>query len=136
MFIKKKIIVTATLVAIVSLGVAAVTAPKNKFKNLKVLPTDISDAKLDSIMESYNIALGVKCNFCHVPYNKLNFAMKDSLDYASDKEPMKENARDMMRMTIEINKNHFYFDKNERPEYLHTVTCKTCHRGEPFPPEH
>lgn len=136
MFIKKKIIVTTTLVAIVSLGVAAVTAPKNKFKNLKVLPTDISDAKLDSIMESYNIALGVKCNFCHVSYSKLNFAMKDSLDYASDKEPMKENARDMMRMTIEINKNHFYFDKNERPEYLHTVTCKTCHRGEPFPPEH
>ena len=45
MFIKKKIIVTAILVAIVSLGVAAVTAPKNKFRNLKVLPKDISDAK-------------------------------------------------------------------------------------------
>ena len=48
---------------------------------------------------------------------------------------MKENARDMLRMTIDINKNNFYFDKNIQPEYLNTVTCKTCHRGEPFPPE-
>lgn len=131
MFIKKKIITTAILVALVTAGVAAVNIPKNKFKNLKVLPKDISDAKLDSIMQTYNIALGVTCNFCHV-------TMKDStnsLDYASDAEPMKENARDMMRMTIEINKKNFYFDKKEEPEYLHTVTCKTCHRGESFPPE-
>ena len=135
MFTRKKIITTAILIALVSAGVAAVNAPKNKFKNLKVLPQDISDAKLDSIMDSYNIALGVKCNFCHVPFNKLDFAKKDSLDFASDADPMKENARDMMRMTIDINKNNFYFDKNERPEDLRTVTCKTCHRGEHFPPE-
>ena len=135
MFIKKKLLATIVLVALVIAGVAAVNAPKNKFKNLKVLPQDISETKLDSIMDSYNIALGVKCNFCHVPYNKLNFALKDSLDFASDAEPMKENARDMMRMTIDINKKHFYFDKNEQPEYLHIITCKTCHRGEPFPPE-
>lgn len=135
MFLKKKIITTTILVALVSAGVAAVNAPKNKFRNLKVLPKDISEAKLDSIMFSYNIALGVKCNFCHVPYNKMNFGLKDSLDYSSDTEPMKENARDMMRMTIEINKKHFYFDKNEQPEYLHTITCKTCHQGEPFPPQ-
>jgi flagellar basal body rod protein FlgB len=135
MHLKKKIITTIILVALVSAGVAAVNAPKYKFRNLKVLPKDISDAKLDSIMESYNIALGVKCNFCHVPFNKMDFARRDSLDFASDAEPMKENARDMMRMVIEINKNNFYFDKNIQPEYLNTVTCKTCHRGEHFPPE-
>lgn len=119
------------LIGLVSAGVAAVNTPINKARNLKVLPKDISDAKLDSIMQTYNIALGVKCNFCHVPMKNI----ADSLNYASDAEPMKENARDMMRMVIDINKNHFYFDKNEQPEYLHTVTCKTCHRGEPFPPE-
>ena len=135
MFIKKKIIAITILSALVFGGVAAVNAPKNKAKNLKVLPKDISDEKLDSIMHTYNIALGVKCNFCHVPFNKLDFAKKDSLDFASDTEPMKENAREMMRMTIEINQKNFYFNKNEQPEYLHTVTCKTCHRGEPFPPE-
>ena len=136
MFIKKKLLATIVLVALVIAGVAAVNAPKNKFRNLKVLPQDISGAKLDSIMHTYNIALGVKCNFCHVPYNKLNFGLKDSLDYAADTEPMKENARDMMRMVIDINKKYFHFDKNIEPEYLNTITCKTCHRGEPFPPEY
>lgn len=131
MFAKNKIITTATFIALVSGGVAAVNSPKNGDRNLKVLPKDISDQKLDSIMQTYNIALGVKCAFCHVPVKNI----KDSLDYASDAEPMKENAREMMRMTIDINKKNFYFDKSQRPEYLHVVTCKTCHRGEPFPPE-
>ena len=131
MFIKKKLLATIVLVALVSAGVAAVNAPKNKFRNLKVLPQDISEAKLDSIMHTYNIALGVKCNFCHVPMKNI----ADSLDYASDTEPMKENARDMMRMVIDINKKYFHFDKNIEPEYLNTITCKTCHRGNPFPPE-
>jgi hypothetical protein len=95
------------------------------------LPKDISDEKLDSIMQTYNAALGVKCEFCHVPVK----GFKDSLDYFSDAEPMKENARKMMSMVIDINRNNFWFNKDERPEYLRTVTCKTCHRGEPFPPE-
>jgi len=128
---KKKILAFSLLSAFVVLGVAAVKAPFQKDRNLKVLPKDISDAKLDSIMHTYNIALGVKCNFCHVPVKNI----ADSLDYASDAEPMKENARKMMRMTIHINKTNFYFDEDERPEYLHVVTCKTCHRGEAFPPE-
>ncbi|MFZ9387423.1 MAG: c-type cytochrome [Chitinophagaceae bacterium] len=123
-------IITALAVFVI-LGVAAVHAPYNGERNLKVLPNDISDEKLDSIMQTYNKALGVKCEFCHVPVK--GFA--DSLDYRSDAEPMKENARDMMRMVIEINKNNFWYNKDDRPEYLKTVTCKTCHRGEPFPPE-
>ncbi|HEV7779714.1 MAG TPA: c-type cytochrome [Chitinophagaceae bacterium] len=105
----------------------------SKDRNLKVLPKDISDAKLDSIMQTYNIALGVKCNFCHLPMKGIGIGIADSLDYAADGEPMKEDARKMMRMTIEINKTNFWFDKKERPEYLHTVTCKTCHRGEAYP---
>jgi hypothetical protein len=119
------------LVAFVTLGVAAVKAPLQKERNLKVLPKDISDEKLDSIMQTYNKALGVQCDFCHVKAKGFN----DSLDFASDAEPMKENAREMMKMTIEINSKHFYYNKNTRPEYLNTITCKTCHRGEPFPPE-
>ena len=87
-------------------------------------------------MQTYNIALGVKCNFCHVPYiGFIPLGTKDTLDYANDKEPMKENARKMMLMVIDINSENFWFNKNERKEYLHTVTCKTCHRGEAFPPE-
>jgi Photosynthetic reaction centre cytochrome C subunit len=127
---KNKIIVSLSFLAFVSLGVAAVKAPQER--NLKVLPKDISDEKLDSIMQSYNKALGVKCEFCHV---KSKVYPGTDIDYRSDAEPMKENARDMMRMTIEINTNHFYFNKSIQPEYLNTITCKTCHRGEAFPPE-
>lgn len=125
----KKGKIMAALAAFVLLGVAAVRAPYQKERNLKVLPKEISDEKLDSIMQTYNVALGVKCEFCHVPVK----GFKDSLDYMSDAEPMKENARKMMSMVIDINKNNFWFNKNERPEYLNTVTCKTCHRGEAFP---
>lgn len=121
--------VTIFFAGCVTAGVGAINLIPKKERNLKILPKDISDAKLDSIMQTYNIALGVSCNFCHVKMKTL----PDSLDYASDADPMKENARDMMRMTIDINKNNFYFNKNERPEYLTTVTCNTCHRGEPFP---
>lgn len=45
-------------------------------RNLQVLPKDISDAQLDSIMKQYNIALGVACNFCHVRIHD----QTDSLD--------------------------------------------------------
>ena len=127
---KNKIIVTLSFLAFVTLGVAAVKAPQER--NLKVLPKDISDEKLDSIMQTYNKALGVKCEFCHV---KSKVYPGTDIDYRSDAEPMKENARDMMRMTIEINTNHFYFNKSIKPEYLNTITCKTWHRGEAFPPE-
>lgn len=131
MFRNKTFLALLACTAFVVLGIAAAKAPGQAHKNLKVLPADISGAKLDSIMKSYNKALGVSCSFCHVKTKSFT----DSLDFVSDAEPMKENAREMMRMTIEINKNHFYYDKKERPEYLTTISCKTCHRGEPFPPE-
>jgi hypothetical protein len=95
-------------------------------RNLQVLPKDISDAQLDSIMKKYNIALGVACNFCHVRIHD----QTDSLDYASDKDPMKTTARKMMRMTLEINKKNFWTDKKKGPHELNEVTCYTCHRGE------
>ena len=130
MFQKKKIVTLASMLAFVIIGVAAVTIPLGKERNLKVLPKDISDEKLDSIMKTYTVALGVECKFCHSPV----IVFTDSLDYESDKEPMKENARGMMRMVIDINSRYFYFDSTQRPEYLHTITCKNCHQGHPLPP--
>ena len=125
------------IAAFVGLGSTAIKEPrKSGFKNLKVLPQDISEQKLDSIMHSYNIALNVDCKFCHAApkaNNLFPFNKADSIDFASDAEPMKESARDMIRMNVYINKTYFYFDKNEKPEYLHTITCITCHKGEPYP---
>lgn len=129
MIARKKFIALFIISALVVAGIAATHLPENAHKNLKILPADISISKLDSIMESYNKALGVGCDFCHAPVK----GFTDSLDFASDAKPMKEEARKMLRMTIEINKTNFYFDKNERPEYLKVVHCMTCHRGEAYP---
>ena len=122
--------------AFIVIGGTIANSPVQKERNLKVLPKDISDEKLDSIMHVYNKALGVTCNFCHVKPAVLAFGSNDTLDYASDKEPMKENARDMMRMVIELNSKYFYFNKEQKPEYLTTITCKMCHQGQAMPPEY
>ncbi|MBO9592554.1 MAG: c-type cytochrome [Niabella sp.] len=96
--------------------------------NLKVLPQDITHERLDSIMESYNKALGVKCSFCHAKKKD-----SDRLDFASDENPAKDVARNMLRMTIDINKNYFRTDSVIHPAYLNTVTCNTCHKGDAYP---
>lgn len=109
MIINKKIITVCSLAALVTSGIAAVDAPQGKYKNLKILPQDISEQKLDSIMEFYSKAPGSSCSFCHTAIKTFPV----SLDYASDENVMKDNAREMMQMTILINKTYFYFDKNE-----------------------
>jgi len=129
---QKKTITVASFMAFVVLGTALTQKPTQE-RNLKILPKDISNQKLDSIMHSYNKALGVECKFCHAANNPLVFGAPAELDFASDKEPMKENARDMMRMMIEVNTKYFYFDKNQQPVYLNAVSCITCHRGQALP---
>lgn len=125
---RKSLLTLFVITLLVITGISAISF-KGPHKNLRILPQDISPQKLDSIMESYSKALGVSCNFCHVPFK--NFP--DSLDFASDEDPMKENARKMMDLTIHLNKTYFYYDTTVRPEYLKVVTCQTCHRGEAFP---
>ena len=122
---------------LVSLGLAAFVVAGSAFspagnfqkRNLKVLPKNISNEKLDSIMNSFEHALGVKCDFCHVKSKD----DPEKLEYASDDRPEKEIARKMMIMTNEINKKYFNFNDTEDPEIIQSVLCKTCHRGEPHP---
>lgn len=125
----KTIVVIAVLAAFVSTGMSLPAVLKKTDRNLRVLPADISNQKLDSFMNVYSNALGVSCNFCHVAKNNI----PDSLDFVSDLNPMKENARKMISMIISINKTYFYYDQKTEPLYLNAVTCKTCHRGEPYP---
>jgi hypothetical protein len=130
---RKKI--TLLLLGTVSLAAisATITVPE-RFKNLQVLPKDISEKMLDSIMGSYNKALNVDCNFCHSKIKDIpSFSINpDSTDYAADNS-MKENARKMIHLTMDINKKYFYFDSTIKPVYLNTVNCNTCHRGNPYP---
>jgi hypothetical protein len=98
-------------------------------RNLKVLPKNISNEMLDSIMNGFEHALGVKCDFCHAKTKE----DATKLEYASDDKPEKEIARKMMIMTAEINKKYFNYNDTEDPEIIQSVFCITCHRGEPHP---
>ena len=88
---------------------------KSNFKNLQVLPKDISSDQLDEIMNAYCVSLDVDCNFCH----------KDG-NMASDDYNEKIISRKMITMTNEINEK--YFGKNSG-----TVGCMTCHNGKKSP---
>lgn len=100
--------------------------PQSKWKNLKVLPQDISKDSLMALMEGYSNALNVDCNYCHAP-------KKDNptkLDFASDDKIEKEIARGMIQMTNDLNAKYFqpHFP-DPKPNQVHVVNCVMCHRG-------
>lgn len=100
------------------------------FKNLKVLPKDISKKALDSIMGDFSVSLGVRCNFCHARMADTNI---HRLDFASDAKDEKDIARHMYKMTAALNANDFNFKNSSRPDTIHIVICYTCHRGKKDP---
>lgn len=91
---------------------------QNGFKNLKVLPQNISKDSLMGLMRSYNQALGVKCNHCHVA------------DKSADDKHEKDIARHMIKFTDELNTKEF---APIGPEYTQAIQCATCHRGSTKP---
>jgi hypothetical protein len=86
------------------------------FKNLKVLG-DVQSIRLMAAMQSMRGSLGETCLSCHLTQQK---------DFASDEKKPKLVAREMIRMTNQIDRD--WFAGKVR------VTCWTCHRGEPQPP--
>lgn len=112
--------------------------PLPKPTNLQVLPKDINPEELIHIMRGYAGALGVECNFCHVPGPKPR-----EMNFASDEKPEKATARIMMRMTQAMNEQ--FMSQIHDPDATQEdkqVTCGTCHRGHKMPehfvppPEH
>lgn len=112
---------TVYLVAIVSVlgllsggrSAAQSTAPAEKtagevLKNVQVLK-DVPISDFDNTMWFIAGSLGVPCQHCHVNPND------------SDAKQAKLTARNMIRMTREINATNF----GGRP----VVTCNTCHQG-------
>jgi hypothetical protein len=126
MLLSKKVIVFICMSVFMVIAVAAIKPGQDDFKNLQVLPKNISADSLNGIMESYEHALGVKCGFCHVMKDKNNLE-----DYPSDSMPNKNICRRMMRMTMDINKKYF---PSGDVKYIETVTCNTCHKGHAEPP--
>jgi hypothetical protein len=132
MEVRRKVIVITGLYISFTAAVAAIkpgNVPVPEFKNLKVLPKNISSKELSKIMvDEFQDDLGVSCNFCHAEN-------KDSHrpDYASDEKPEKQIARYMMRMTIGINKKYFKLRHPMIGDSTLAITCATCHNGSPHP---
>jgi predicted metal-binding protein len=120
---KRSYLLTGALLAAVTLCSLSLPQDDKKPKNLKVLPKNISHEELENVMRGFKNALGVKCNFCHAQQQD----DPKKLDFASDDNEHKAVARDMMRMTLRINKKYF------KGHETMAVSCYTCHRGSQEP---
>jgi len=125
MHMSAKLKIILLFVGLVSL-ISAKLPLQDKFKNLKVLPKDISEDQLFKIMDNFNHSLGVSCEFCHAKK-----AGTEDLDFPSDDKPEKEIARKMYTMTAAINNKYFNFTQSK--DAPQAITCFTCHKGEPRP---
>ncbi len=131
MRINRTCTVITLLAAVVAVSVAATGKGTGgpEFKNLQVLPKNISSKMLSHIMvDDFEDGLGVACNFCHAEEKGSH-----RLDYGSDANPMKSEARKMMRMAMKINRKYFLVKHPLLGDPSMVVNCVTCHNGKAFP---
>jgi hypothetical protein len=103
---------------------------QGRWKNLKVLPQNISEDSLHFVMKTFNTSLGVHCDYCHAA--KADDPKK--LDFASDTNYPKNVARQMLEMTNGINEKYFQENGGKPNAKQETaVYCYTCHRGNTDP---
>ncbi len=129
----KKITVLSGLTGFVLLGILAAKPfqqEKPVYKNLKVLSKNISDDDMDYVMETFSVNLGTNCLFCHP--GKQN-GTEYKFDYVTDELRNKRIARDMLRMTMKLNKKYFNIRLTGLMNTRGRVWCKTCHQGNPVP---
>jgi tetratricopeptide (TPR) repeat protein len=99
-----------------------------KPKNIQVLPKDWPGKRLQPVMIGFTRALGVRCSYCHKgeegkPLN--------TYDFASDENPNKDRAREMLRMLGDIN-DHLQKIQPSGDKRVN-MWCHTCHHGRPRP---
>lgn len=113
-------------------GPAAAQIP-DKYENLKVLPRDITRDELVQVMRSFTGALGVRCQYCHeYKAGAPQDGRLENIDFKSDGNPTKDQARVMMRMAFAIN-DTLLKRLPERSSPPVRVQCVTCHRGSALP---
>jgi hypothetical protein len=122
---KTAVLTAAALLSILALGpLSAADAPRKTpspdvpaekfYKNIQVFQ-GLPSTELMPAMNFMANSLGVKCSYCHVTTDSGRWPVE------RDDKAAKGRAREMIRMTREINKANF----KGRLE----VTCATCHHG-------
>ncbi|HZH66611.1 MAG TPA: c-type cytochrome [Flavisolibacter sp.] len=126
---KRPFRVTAGIIGAIIISYAFTGSKDPGYKNLKILPKNITEQQMDSVMHHFTASLNVKCNFCHVRNEETK-----EWDHASDANKHKLVAREMMTMTNNLNDKYFpYSGKAENLSSILTVTCFTCHNGQKEP---
>jgi hypothetical protein len=113
-----RFVVAAGLAAVIFTAVTTAQTPApaplagERYKSVRVL-TDIPASSVIPTMAFISNSLGVTCAHCHTDV------------YESDDKPMKDKARQMIRMMRAINDTQFNGKR--------VVTCQTCHHGRAVP---
>lgn len=126
---KRSLLIVSSFVAVISVSLAFTKHKDPGYKNLQILPKDITERQMDSVMHHFNESLNVKCGFCHVRNDSIN-----KMDFANDGKPHKNKAREMMKLTNRINDDYFDVTGGQRTITTQLmVTCYTCHHGSTDP---
>jgi hypothetical protein len=99
--------------------------PGTPVVNARELPAEVTPG----MMEVFRMSLGVECVYCHVSGDFQERGHNG--DRQSDANPRKLIARDMIKMTKEINRG--ITGNGNYPDPSNVVTCWTCHRGNRHP---
>ena len=128
-------LVGKTLATIMLMVFAALPAPgqeswswPEKPSNLQVLPKDWPGTRLRPVMIGFTRALGVRCSYCHKGEEGKPLS---TYDFASDDNPNKNRAREMLRMLKDIDDHLKKIDSSGDQRV--NMWCHTCHHGRPRP---
>ncbi len=125
---KKSVVVLAAFICMIIVSFAFTKADPPRYKNLKILPKDITKEQMDSVMHHFAGALGQKCSYCHM-YNQ----EQKSMDFASDENKHKGAARGMLKMMYKLNRKFFEVKNSKDLNAKLEITCYTCHHGAEHP---
>ncbi len=125
---RKCVVIALVLFVAACLPLRQKPQPKpSEFKNLRVLPRNVSHDDLIGTMRGWSHSLGVECDHCHVEVKQADGRKR--LDFVSDANPQKNTTRAMTLMTQRVNTDTIAgLAKNGA-----SVTCYTCHRGQVTP---
>lgn len=115
--------VLAALMLATGVGAQEQSPWPERAKNLQQLPADFPPDRLEAVMRGFVRSLGVRCSYCHAAEEGQPMS---AIDFASDANPRKAKARQMLAMLGDIND---HLEGIEPSGARVNVWCHTCHHG-------